>query len=80
MSTLDKKVTVEQEFDDKILVVEDGAKFIKQLRAEAKRQKAIKEADMMFAAIGIESVPQTASSAELSRLADEMEIIEDDDN
>lgn len=80
MSTLDKKITIEQEFDDKILMIEDGDKFIKQLRAEAKRQKAIKEADFTFAAIGIESVPQSASSAELSRLADEMEIIEDDDN
>lgn len=80
MPTLDKKVTLEQEFNDKILVVEDGAKFIKQLRAEASRQKAIKEADFMFAAVGIESVPQPTSSAEISRIADEMEIIEDDDN
>jgi hypothetical protein len=74
----ESKILVEEQFDGKI-VVEEGIKFLKQLRAEASRQKAIKEADMTYASVMIEEVPSPVSSAEVARLADEMEITEDDD-
>jgi hypothetical protein len=72
------KILIEEQIDGKI-VVEDGFSFITKLRAEAKRQKDIKEANMTFASVQIEDVPLQVSSAEIGRLADEMEITEDDD-
>lgn len=61
------------------IVIEDGVQFIKKLRAEAKRQNEVKHAKMTNAAKLIDELPLITSDPELARLADSMEIEEDDD-
>lgn len=62
------------------IVVENGISFVKRLRAEAKRQKEIKRAVMTHAATPIDELPIETTDPELDRLADSMEIIEEDDD
>ena len=62
------------------IVIENGFTFLKQLKAEAKRQEEVKRADMTNAAKPIEELPIEITDPELDRLADSMEIIEEDDD
>lgn len=62
------------------IVVEDGVKFVKQLRSEAVRQKEIKQAKLEHACTPVEELPVITTDPELDRLADSMEIYEEDDD
>ena len=62
------------------IVIENGIKFIKQLRAEASRQADIRKAKLNTAALPIEDLPVITTDPELDRLADSLEIYEEDDS
>ena len=77
MKKLEKALEVEVE--NGFITVEDGHEFIRNLRKEARRQKAVKSAESLeLQAKEICNVPACESLAEEATLADSFEITEED--
>ena len=65
---------------DSEVKVEDGFEFLRQLRKEARRQKAMQKAELLeLQALDINNVPQeTYSNIEEVHLADSFEVIDEE--
>lgn len=70
-----RNLNIEEEYGK--IVVEDGFDFLAKLKAEAKRQKEIKGADMTNAFLSIEELPLEDSILEENQLAESFDIIEE---
>jgi hypothetical protein len=70
--------TFEVEAEDRMITIEDGVQLLKDLRKEARRQKAMRAAeDLEEQAKEIEHVPSIPSVQEEIALADDFDIIEE---
>lgn len=77
MKKLEKALEIEVQSGN--IAVEDGHQFIRDLKKEANRQKAVKSAESLeLQAKEISRLPICGSSAEEAVLADSFEIIEGD--
>lgn len=76
---IEKNIELLESFSGKI-EVEEGVKFLKQLKVEAKRQEAVKKADFTNAMKDIDDIPLVTTDPELDRLADSLELYDEEDD